>query len=114
MGKITVAIVDDNVRMQNLIEEILKEDPEIEVIGKAENGLEALTIITDKKPDVVLLDLIMPKLDGVGVMERIIFSVSCVLRNCKKIVRTSALNLGSSLNASIRLCKFFKSGNRSR
>ncbi len=71
MGKITVAIVDDNVRMQNLIEEILKEDPEIEVIGKAENGLEALTIIRDKKPDVVLLDLIMPKLDGLGVMERV-------------------------------------------
>lgn len=71
MGKITVAIVDDNVRMLNLMEEILKEDSGIEVIGKAENGLEALTIIRDKKPDVVLLDLIMPKLDGLGVMERV-------------------------------------------
>ncbi|MBO5196945.1 MAG: response regulator, partial [Lachnospiraceae bacterium] len=71
MGKITVAIVDDNVRMQNLMEEILKTDSEIEVVGKAEDGMEALTIIRDKKPDVVLLDLIMPKLDGLGVMERV-------------------------------------------
>lgn len=71
MGKISVAIVDDNLRMVNLLEEILKEDNDIEVVGKAENGLEALDIIKEKSPDVVLLDLIMPKLDGLGVMEKV-------------------------------------------
>ena len=71
MSKISVAIVDDNERMVNLLEDILKEDAEIEVVGKSENGLDALDMIKETKPDVVLLDLIMPKLDGLGVMEKI-------------------------------------------
>ncbi|NLP34512.1 MAG: sporulation transcription factor Spo0A [Clostridiales bacterium] len=71
MGKINVAIVDDNERMVNLLEDILKEDDEIEVVGKSENGMDALDMIKEKKPDVVLLDLIMPKLDGLGVMEKV-------------------------------------------
>jgi len=71
MGKINVAIVDDNERMVNLLEDILKEDSEIEVVGKSENGLDAVDMIKETKPDVVLLDLIMPKLDGLGVMEKI-------------------------------------------
>lgn len=71
MGKIKVAIVDDNERMVNLLEDILKEDSDIEVVGKAENGIDALDMIKEKKPDVVLLDLIMPKLDGLGVMEKL-------------------------------------------
>ena len=71
MGKINVAIVDDNERMVNLLEDILKEDTDIEVVGRSENGLDALDMIKEKKPDVVLLDLIMPKLDGLGVMEKV-------------------------------------------
>ncbi len=71
MGKINVAIVDDNERILNLLEDILKSDSDIEVVGKADNGMDALTLIKEKKPDVVLLDLIMPKLDGLGVMERV-------------------------------------------
>lgn len=71
MGRISVAIVDDNVRMLSLLEDILKEDNDIEVVGKAENGVEALELIREKNPDVVLLDLIMPKLDGLGVMEKV-------------------------------------------
>jgi two-component system response regulator (stage 0 sporulation protein A) len=71
MGKITVAIVDDNERIVNLLEAILKEDEEIEVVGKADNGIDALNVIKEKNPDVVLLDLIMPKLDGLGVLEKV-------------------------------------------
>ena len=71
MGKINVAIVDDNERIVKLLEEILKGDSDIEVVGTADNGIDALDVIRDKKPDVVLLDLIMPKLDGLGVMEKI-------------------------------------------
>ncbi len=71
MGKINVAIVDDNERMVNLLEDILKEDSEIEIVGTSENGIDALSMIKEKKPDVVLLDLIMPKLDGLGVMEKV-------------------------------------------
>lgn len=71
MSKISVAIADDNERMVSLIKEILGEDNDIEVVGTADNGLDALKIIEEKEPDVMVLDLIMPKLDGLGLMERV-------------------------------------------
>ncbi len=71
MGNISVLIVDDNVRTINMLEEIVKNTEEMTVVGKAENGLDALELIREKEPDVVLLDLIMPKLDGLGVLEKV-------------------------------------------
>ncbi len=71
MEKINVLIVDDNIRTVNMLEEIVQSDEEMNVIGKAENGLDALELIREKEPDVVLLDLIMPKLDGLGVLEKV-------------------------------------------
>ena len=68
--KISVAVADDNARIANLLEYELQKDDEIEFVGKTENGLEILELIKQKQPDVVLLDLIMPKLDGLGVLER--------------------------------------------
>ncbi len=55
MGKINVAIVDDNERMVNLLEDILKEDADIEVVGKSENGIDALDMIKEKKINLDLL-----------------------------------------------------------
>lgn len=71
MGKINVAIVDDNERIVSLLDNICSADEAIEVVGKAEDGMKALDVIRKTEPDVVLLDLIMPKLDGLEVMQRI-------------------------------------------
>ena len=71
MNKINVAIVDDNERMVALLENILNQDEEINVVGTGGDGLTALDLIKEKEPDVVLLDLIMPKLDGLEVMQKI-------------------------------------------
>ena len=71
MSKITVGIIDDNVRTIHSMMEALKTDSDLEVVGTAEDGLKGLTLIEEKQPDVVLLDLIMPKLDGLGVMEKL-------------------------------------------
>ncbi len=71
MTNTRVVIVDDNERMVDLLGDILSQDGEIEVVGVADNGIDAIEVIKECKPDVVLLDLIMPKLDGLGVMERI-------------------------------------------
>ena len=71
MGKINVAIVDDNERIVTLLENILGEDEEINVVGTGGDGQKALEIIQNKQPDVVLLDLIMPKLDGLEVMQKV-------------------------------------------
>lgn len=71
MEKLQVAIADDNERMVQLLENIVESDKDLEVVGKAENGEDIVNIIRQKEPDVVLLDIIMPKIDGLGVMQKI-------------------------------------------
>ena len=71
MGVLNVAIADDNERMVEILDSIVKKDSDIRIVGKANNGEDVYHMIKDKEPDVVLLDLIMPKLDGLSVMERI-------------------------------------------
>ena len=71
MGVLNVAIADDNERMVEILDGIVKKDNSFQIVGKANNGEDMYHIIKEKEPDVVLLDLIMPKLDGLSVMERI-------------------------------------------
>ena len=69
MGKI--AIADDNEKMLNIMGKVLAEQNDFEVVGMATNGLEIINIIKDKQPDIVLLDIIMPQIDGLTVMEKV-------------------------------------------
>ena len=71
MSEINVAIADDNERILDLLGEIVESDHELNLVGKANNGEDAYRIIREKQPDVVLLDLIMPKMDGLSVMETV-------------------------------------------
>ncbi len=71
MEKLNVAIADDNERMLQALGDIVKSDEEFEVVGTAKDGEEAYEMIKRKEPDVVLLDIVMPKLDGLTVMDRI-------------------------------------------
>ena len=69
MREIAVAIADDNERILDLLGEMVNNDKELTLVGKANNGEDAYTMIKEKQPDVMLLDLIMPKMDGLTVME---------------------------------------------
>lgn len=71
MEKMNVAIADDNERMLQLLGDIIRSDEDLEVVGTAKDGEEACKMIKAKEPDVVLLDIVMPKLDGLGVMDKI-------------------------------------------
>ena len=71
MERLNVAIADDNERILQLLGDILGNDEEINVVGKAKNGEEAFDIIKNEQPDVMLLDIIMPKIDGLTVMEKV-------------------------------------------
>ncbi|MBS6397637.1 MAG: sporulation transcription factor Spo0A [Clostridiales bacterium] len=71
MSKWSVAIADDNERMVEILEGILRQDEELQIVGTARNGEEACQIIREKQPDIMLLDIIMPKLDGLTVMEKV-------------------------------------------
>lgn len=71
MEKLSVAIADDNERMVEILGELIERDKDLNLVGKAHNGEEIVTIIEQLEPDVVVLDIIMPKLDGLSVMEKI-------------------------------------------
>ena len=71
MAKLNVAIADDNERILTMLDEVLTADDDITVVGTARNGEQAYEMILDKKPDVVLLDLVMPGIDGLGVMDKV-------------------------------------------
>jgi two-component system chemotaxis response regulator CheB len=68
MKKVRVLVVDDSAFARKVVRELLSADPRVEVIEIARDGLEALERIDQLKPDVVTLDLVMPNLDGLGVL----------------------------------------------
>ncbi len=70
-NELKIVLIDDNKDFCNLIAEYLEKQENLSIIGEAHNGEEGLKLIKEKKPDLILLDIIMPKLDGVGVMEEI-------------------------------------------
>lgn len=67
--KVKVIIADDNPDFVNTLIENLEKEEDLEVIGIARDGQEAVSLILEKRPDIVLLDVIMPHLDGLGVLE---------------------------------------------
>ncbi len=69
--KISVLIADDNPDFSQTLAAYLENQEDMEVIGMAKDGTEAIDMIANTIPDVVLLDVIMPHLDGIGVLERI-------------------------------------------
>ncbi len=67
--KSSILLVDDNKEFCSLVQEYFADIEEFEMVGVANNGLEALEILKEDPPNVLILDLIMPHLDGIGVME---------------------------------------------
>ena len=71
MSDLNVAIAEDNPQMLSLLNNMLEEEDGFCVVGKADNGEDAYDMIMKTNPDLVLMDVIMPKLDGISVMERV-------------------------------------------
>lgn len=71
MENVNVVIVDDNPMILNTIDEVISSEAGLSVIGRADNGKDAIDMIKDTQPDVVLLDLVMPQMDGITVVENI-------------------------------------------
>ncbi len=69
--RVRVLVVDDSALMRKLIPMILERDPEIEVVGTAMDGAFALRKIAELQPDVVTLDLEMPRMDGLETLRMI-------------------------------------------
>ena len=69
--KITAVIVDDSAFMRKSISIMLESDPDIKVIGQARDGLEGYEMVKSLKPDIVTLDIEMPKMDGITALKKI-------------------------------------------
>lgn len=100
--KVTVLIADDNEEIiQELSDYISNHHQDMEVVATADNGEDAYKLIAENRPDVIVLDLVMPKLDGLGVLKRmqamtfekkpkiIIYSISSIA--IKMAANTSSL-----------------------
>ena len=69
--KIKVLVSDDNQEFAKTLVNYLTKDEDLEVVGVARDGQEAFDMIATERPDVALIDIIMPHLDGLGVLERL-------------------------------------------
>lgn len=65
----TVVVADDNKKMVQLVTAIIETRENYKVVGTAENGKEALALVQDLKPDLLILDIMMPLLDGLETLE---------------------------------------------
>lgn len=71
MSELNIAIAEDNPQTLSLLNDMLEKEEGFRVVAKANNGEDAYHMIMDTKPDVVLMDIILPRLDGISVMERV-------------------------------------------
>jgi len=86
----TILVVDDSFVMRTLIKDIVSSDPELQVVGEAANGIETLEKVKQLQPDLLLLDIEMPGMDGIECMKRL-----KLLSPCKVVVVSSVTQVGS-------------------
>src|SRR5262247_4441574 len=67
----TILIVDDHSQLRALIRRLAAQEPDFHVVGEAEDGAEAIRLAHELRPDIVLLDLVMPGVNGLEAMRRI-------------------------------------------
>jgi len=70
MDRVRVVVADDNIQLRDMIAEYLGQQNGIEVVGKASDGTETIRLIREIEPDVLICDMIMPRMDGFGVLEQ--------------------------------------------
>ncbi|MBN1316891.1 MAG: response regulator transcription factor [Anaerolineales bacterium] len=92
---IRVLIVDDHSVVRQGLKMFLALDPEIKVVGEAVNGEEAVRLVREIRPDVVLMDLLMPVMDGIAA----IAAIRREMPDIEVIALTSVLDDGSIVNA---------------
>lgn len=96
-----VLIADDNKDFVDIMSSYFERQEDIQVVGTAYNGLETLDEIMAKMPDVVVLDIIMPHLDGIGVLERL--NQQAEMINRPKVVMLTAFGQDNITQRAVEL-----------
>jgi DNA-binding NarL/FixJ family response regulator len=65
---VTILIVDDNAQFRALLREIVAAEPDLHVVGEVADGAEAMQLAQELRPDIMLLDLVMPRVNGLEVL----------------------------------------------
>ncbi|HYI15262.1 MAG TPA: response regulator transcription factor [Thermomicrobiales bacterium] len=115
---IRILIADDHSVVRQGLKMFLALDPELEVIGEAENGAEAVRLAGELRPDVVLMDLLMPVMDGITAIENIratlpdieVLAVTSVLEDTAVIraIRAGAIGYMLKDTQADELCRAIK------
>lgn len=99
---VKVLIVDDSAFMRNALANMLSSDPEIQIVGKARDGLEAIDLVEKLKPDILTMDVEMPRMDGISALKHImeknpvpVIMVSSLTTEGAKVT-LDALDLGAA------------------
>lgn len=96
-GQKQVLVVDDSSFMRNLVKQILSVDDAFAIAGEAADGVSAIAQVMTIKPDIIVLDIEMPKMNGIEVMKRLkLFS------RAKVVVLSSVAQVGSEVAQEVR------------
>jgi DNA-binding NarL/FixJ family response regulator len=68
---VTILIADDNSRLRALLRRLLAQEPELDIVGEAANGADAIRMARELQPDIIVMDLVMPGVNGLEAMGRI-------------------------------------------
>ncbi len=88
MEDIRIVIADDNRDFRQMMNEYMSNEEDIQVVGMARDGIEAIEKVVETKPDLLILDIIMPHIDGLGVIEKL---VEMKIKNMPRIIVLSAV-----------------------
>jgi len=89
--RIRVLVADDSAFMRKCLREMLAADPQIEVVDVARDGEEAVAKARELRPDVVTLDVNMPKMDGLTALQRILLEAPCAVVMISSLTQEGAL-----------------------
>jgi two-component system chemotaxis response regulator CheY len=93
MAKKKVLLVDDSAIIARQLQKIVEGHEEFEVVGQARNGVEGLKLFSSLRPDIVLMDIVMPELDGIQAIR----SIMALDKNAKVVVVSSTGGVGDQV-----------------
>lgn len=88
--RIKVLIVDDSAIVRNLLAKAMADEPDIEIVGQAKDAFEAREMLLERGPDVITLDIIMPKMDGVTFLKKLMVYHPVPVIICSTIAKSGS------------------------